>query len=77
MARNTGCSHQVRRIIARILDGYRKRYFCFDICAVNVDWKLVRLIWIAFRKNDRNKLCFFSKLGKDVVNCIIAFLVKN
>ena len=39
-----------------------------------IDWKIARIIWIGFYKNDRNEKCFISHLGKDIVLFILRYL---
>ena len=39
-----------------------------------IDWKMIRLIWIAFYKNEGNKMCYISKLPKDLIKYTIALI---
>ena len=42
-----------------------------------IDWKIIRLIWIAFYKNESNKDCFLGKLPKDLIKYIIELIGIN
>ena len=63
-----------------VLSGKKATYF--DVYKNTIDWKIVRLIWIAYFKNDHddgdkvnnNDKCYFYKLPKDVVNHLIQYL---
>lgn len=37
-------------------------------------WKIERIIWIAFEKNENNSDCFFTVLPKDLLKHILAFV---
>ena len=39
-----------------------------------IEWKIARIIWIGFYKNDKNDDCFIPILGKDIVHFILKFL---
>ena len=40
-----------------------------------IDWKIERIIWIAYKKNDKNtSVCQFARLPKDVVILLLSFL---
>ena len=39
-----------------------------------MDWKTIRLIWIAFHKNELNEECFLSKLPKDLIKYVIVLI---
>ena len=41
-----------------------------------IDWKIIRLVYIAFYKNESNKNCFIGQLPKDLIK-YIAFLVRH
>ena len=57
-----------------VLSGKKTTYF--DVYKNIIDWKIVRLIWIAYFKNDDNckEKCYFYKLSKDVINHLIKYL---
>ena len=38
-------------------------------------WDVHRLLWIGYHKNVDNEKCGFSKLSKDIMNCIIKFFL--
>ena len=40
-----------------------------------ISWKRRRIIWIAYFKNQQNKLCKFNKVPKDIVHYILSFLI--
>ena len=40
-----------------------------------VNWDAIRLIWIAFYKNNKNNKCKFDNLGKDTIMYILHFLL--
>ena len=47
----------------------------FEIIANRLQWKIARLIWIAFYKNETNKKCFLSQLPKGIItNYILKFI---
>ena len=50
-----------------------KQYTYFSLTARN-DWNVVRLIWIAYYKNELNDKCHFDQLPKDIVICIVNLL---
>jgi hypothetical protein len=37
-------------------------------------WKVIRLIWIGFIKNQGNTICYFSILPKDIIRIIVGIL---
>ena len=45
----------------------------FDV----LQWKIARLIWIAFYKNTKNDKCVIDRLPKDVINFILTFVGRN
>ena len=46
----------------------------FKVFTDILDWKIVRLIWIAFYKNDKNDKCLIKRLPKDIItNYILKF----
>ena len=51
-------------------------YWSFDVFSNYgfIDWKIERLIWIAFLKNDENDKCLIKKLPKDIVKHVMKFL---
>ena len=53
---------------------YEHAYYSLSILLYRVDWKLIRLIWIAFYKNEENNACFIDRIPKDVVKHIIKFI---
>ena len=53
--------------------GFRTDYVYFPIFS-KADWSIVRLIWIAYFKNDSNDQCYFDLLPKDIILCIIDLL---
>ena len=43
-----------------------------------LQWKIARLVWIAFYKNEKNDKCFIDKLPKDILtNYILKFLGRD
>ena len=66
-----------------VLSGKKATYF--DVYKNTIDWTIVRLIWIAYFKNDHDdddnannknneKKCYFHTLPKDVINHLIKYL---
>ena len=55
---------------------YDKEYFVFDLCATML-WKIERLIWIAYLKEEKNDKCYFNKLPKDLVKKILNSYLKQ
>ena len=51
----------------------KKSYTYFELFK-NEDWNKIRLIWIAFYKNNSNNQCYFDQLPKDVILVIIKLL---
>ena len=49
-------------------------YFLFKINVNYIEWKQLRLIWIAFYKNDDNDKCLMKIISKDAIKHIITFL---
>ena len=49
-------------------------YFLFKINVNYIEWKQLRLIWIAFYKNDDNDKCLIKIISKDSIKHIITFL---
>ena len=44
---------------------------CFKILlSESIDWKIERLLWIAFYKNENNESCLIQLLPKDILSCI-------
>ena len=41
------------------------------------DWQRIRLIWIAYNKNNNNNKCYFAQLPKDIIYYIIYLLQKS
>ena len=58
----------------RIIVVKKHNYGYFNVFTNYVEWKIVRLFWIAYHKNIDNKQCLFDGLGKDVIKLIITFL---
>ena len=52
----------------------KKNNCFFNIYVACIEWKIVRLLWIAFLKNSKNNASLIAKLPKDVFNYIIQFL---
>ena len=50
------------------------KYFLFKINVNYIEWKLVRLIWIAFYKNGENDKCLIKIISKDSLKHILIFL---
>ena len=46
----------------------------FEISFQLFNWKYVRLLWIAYLKNENNKQCLFTKLPKEIINKIVTFV---
>ena len=47
----------------------------FNVFCDMLQWKLARLIWIAFYKNEKNKKCFIATLPKAIItNYIFQFI---
>ena len=38
-------------------------------------WEIHRLLWIGYQKNVDNNKCYFAKLPKDVIKCIVKFFL--
>ena len=47
--------------------------YYFDLSDCFLKWEIIRLIWIAFEKNDSEQ-CYLSQLPKDLIVYIISFL---
>ena len=57
---------------------YHHNYYSMSILFNReIDWSIIRLIWIAFYKNESNKDCFISKLPIDLIKYIIIFYGTN
>ena len=54
-------------------------YFTFNLNSImnlhQFPWKLERLVWIAYEKNENNENCLLATVAKDVILHIISFLV--
>ena len=48
-------------------------YYYFNIYS-NLSWRIERILWIAYYKNDQNDQCLIDYLPKDILITIIAFL---
>ena len=51
-----------------------EKYYSISIQLYRLDWQIIRLIWIAFYKNQSNNDCLIDTLPKDVINYIIQFI---
>ena len=60
----------VERVVKEVQCILTQKYHSFA-------WQRVRLIWIAFLKNDDNNQCLFSLLPKDIVKYILILLPQN
>ena len=49
-------------------------YFYFNIVLHYVEWKVARVIWIGFYKNNENDACFVDMLPKDLILSVFKFL---
>ena len=50
----------------------------FNVFLDIFEWKIARLIWIGFYKNDKNSKCFIGTLPKDIItNYIFKFIGHN
>ena len=50
----------------------------FNVFCDILQWKIARLIWIAFEKNENNDKCYMAKLPKDIItNYIFKFIGHN
>lgn len=47
----------------------------FNVCMYFPEWKVLRLIWIGFYKNDDNQECKVNTIPKDIVNYIFKYLI--
>ena len=47
----------------------------FKIFTDILEWKIVRLIWIAFYKNEKNDKCLINTLPKDIITNYVLKLV--
>ena len=48
--------------------------FVFKIRASIAEWKIQRLIWIGFFKNENNNLCLLTRVPKDLIVYMLRFL---
>ena len=64
----TLCNRDTRLIVLQ-----STMLYYFDLSYCFLKWEIVRLIWIAFEKND-GKQCSLSQLPKDLIVYIISFL---
>jgi hypothetical protein len=48
-----------------------------NILHFKVEWKIQRLFWIAFIKNNDNNICYISKLPKEIIHYIIKIISGN
>ena len=53
---------------------YGYKYYSLSILLHRVEWKILRLVWIAFYKNEDNSECRIAMLPKDVIKHIIKFV---
>ena len=51
-----------------------QNYWYFNVLTGVASWDIIRLIWIAFYKNSKNKKCHIGRLSNDIVKYIITFL---
>ena len=49
-------------------------YFSFNILLYRISWKILRLMWIGFYKNENNSSCYLYLLSKDEILHIIKFI---
>ena len=61
----------------RIVIVQDKEYCIFNIYAHYIEWKIERIIWIGFSKNDSNNECFIDQLPKDLIIYILSLLGKQ
>ena len=56
-----------------------QNYNCFHFNLINyfIEWRIEKLLWIAFEKNNKNNDCFFDLLPKAVIKYILTFLNHN
>lgn len=40
-------------------------------------WKIIRLLWIAYLKNEKTDKCLFNNLSKDIVKYVIKFIADS
>ena len=87
----TACNWALPSIMLRghkchIVSG--KTYMCIDLPSLidnyknygfnhpkDISWKCRRIIWIGYLKNQKNKLCKFNKVPKDIVQYILSFSI--
>ena len=51
-----------------------QNYFGFQLFKPGLSWKIERVIWIGFYKNDKNNECKIDLLPKDIVKVILDML---
>ena len=63
------------------IDNRRRDRVCSNIhyrlcISTNIDWKLQRIVWIGFYKNDaaQKNACYIALLPKDVVKYVLSFV---
>lgn len=71
--RNNDKESPHKRSIIVMHDNDYESFDLFSYCGF-IEWNIVRLIWIAFLKNDDNDKCMIRLLPKDIVNHVIKFL---
>ena len=68
------CGKEFSKIaIICCVEGNEPKIFCTAM--KKQQWKIVRLIWIAYFKNSKNKICLFTILPKDIVQHIIKLII--
>ena len=69
------CCDSGKRICSpEMIVGQENSWFHFPVHIFYCKWKVVRLIWIGFYKNDDNKMCLIGKIPKDVIQHLLCFL---
>ena len=53
------------------------KYCSFELIKNGIPWKIERIIWIAFYKNNTNRKCLLKLLPKDIVKVIVDLLSKT
>ena len=66
---NRDCVERVMNEVQHIVTTYSPGKIFYGL-----EWKRIRLIWIAFLKNDDNDKCLIKLLPKDVLKCIVNLL---
>ena len=59
---------------AKVVVMQGNNYGSFELIKNGLSWRIERILWIAFYKNETNEKCLISTLPKDIVKVVINLL---